>query len=145
MAHVRSFVERLERRSHRRDLSPSITCCETCGDTDHATSGCTNRDDATLGTKRPGENGPYRGPLTVRTFPPGWSFLDHHAGTHVRILPGQRWASPDGLQYRVRRVTGQVISLGLASSRNHTYGAVRVRASVLRSRWFYLGKEAPRG
>jgi hypothetical protein len=121
----------------RGNINLRTNICQTCGSHDHTTSGCTKRDDQTLGTRTPVHNGEYDGPLTVRTIPPGWSFLDRYAGLKLaRIEAGQRWYAPDATLYIVDRVVGQLIQLERS---NCTYRKCRVRSAVLRARWFYAG------
>jgi hypothetical protein len=124
-------------RRRNRAAAAKQQLCQTCGSWEHSTSGCTKRDDQTLGTRTPVHNGEYDGPLTVRTIPPGWSFLDRYAGLKLaRIEAGQRWYAPDATLYIVDRVVGQLIQLERS---NCTYRKCRVRSAVLRARWFYAG------
>jgi len=119
------------------------TLCDLCGSRLHVTSGCTGRDDITLGTDFPGQNGKYKGDVPVRTVPPGWSFMDRYAETRLpRVQKGQRWYSPDGTLYLVGAVKGQMVSL---DRHGRTYLRVRIRLTTLRARWTYGGQVARRG
>lgn len=123
-------------------------CCAICGSATHLTIGCRHRDDQLNGHREPVDlstpaaNGTYSGPLEVKVLPPGFSFLDRYAGSPLpRVLPGQRWHSPEGVRHRVVKVTGQLVTLrGDRSNGRRT----QVRMSTLRARWSFA-PEVDRG
>lgn len=77
--------------------------CTHCGSRKHVPSDCHTLDDMPRPLERPSANGPYLGPLPVRTFPPGASGPET---MRFRITPGtrlQRVAS--GIQIVVESVS----------------------------------------
>lgn len=100
-------------RYGRTDTEPRRPC-PLCGTVHAPTKAC--RVDS-LSSADPSRNGPYRGPLKVRTIAPGVTGAELTRRNGVRpngevvVRPGQYWEGPAGSLWRVDRVRWRMATL----------------------------------
>jgi len=136
-----------EAGEHRRPaaqdpfLADHGEACANCGSYRHITARCTKRDDAVEGTRFPGRNGAYEGPLEVRYLPPGFSFTDRIGERGVpEPARGQVWRSPTAKLFRIDSVEGGMVRLIVRTIRTRSgdgHTQVRVKLGTLLARWTF--------